>query len=191
MTATDHPGTPQESTGSSVSGEPEFLAIGKLRRPHGIRGEMLMDVLTDFPERLTPGVHVFIGEDHKLTLIRSCRSQMEALLVAFQGYATPEEVGSLRNQLVYVRADEIPSLDEGEYYHHELLGMQVVDEGGVHIGTITDILESAAHDIFIVQTADHREVLIPMTESVVQKIEVKANEMQVRLIPGLLPDAAE
>jgi 16S rRNA processing protein RimM len=67
MTATDHPGTPQESTGSSVSGEPEFLAIGKLRRPHGIRGEMLMDVLTDFPERLTPGVHVFIGEAHKLT----------------------------------------------------------------------------------------------------------------------------
>ncbi len=99
---------------------------------------------------------------------------MEALLVAFQGFATPEEVGQFRNLLVYVRADEIPNLGEGEYYHHELLGMQVVDEGGAHIGTITDILESAAHDIFVVQTADHQEVLIPMTESVVQKIDVKA-----------------
>jgi len=191
MTATDHPGTPQESTGSSVLGEPVFLAVGKLRRPHGIRGEILMDVLTDFPERLAPGVRVFIGEEHKPFTIRSCRSQMEALLVAFQGFANSEEVGPFRNLLVYVRADAIPNLGEGEYYHHELLGMQVVDEGGAHIGTITDILESAAHDIFIVQTAELKEVLIPMTESVVQKIDVKANEMRVRLIPGLLPDAAE
>jgi 16S rRNA processing protein RimM len=191
MTGIDHPDTPQESTGSSISGEPVFLVIGKLRRPHGIHGEMLMDVLTDFPERLAPGGRVFIGEDHKAFIIRSCRSQMAALLVAFQGFATPEEVGWFRNLLVYVRADEIPSLEDGEYYHHELLGMRVVDEGGVPIGTITEILESAAHDIFVVQTPDQREVLIPMTESVVQKIDVKANEMRVRIIPGLFPDATQ
>jgi 16S rRNA processing protein RimM len=191
MTDLDHPGQPLEPTGSPVSGEPVFLAVGKLRRPHGVHGEMLMDVLTDFPERLAPGVRVFIGEDHQPFLIRSCRSQMEALLVAFQGYATPEAVGLLRNRLVCVRADEIPDLGEGEYYHHEILGMKVVDEGGALIGFITDILESAAHDIFVVQTEDKKEVLIPMTDEVVLKVDLKRREMQVRLLPGLFPEAAE
>ena len=181
MTDVDPAGKPQESTGSPVSGEPVFLVVGKLRRPHGVRGEMLMDVLTDFPERLAPGVRVFVGEDHRPISIRSSRPQMDALLVAFQGFTTPEAVGQFRNLLVYVRADEIPSLGEGEYYHHEMLGMQVVEEGGSPVGVITEILESAAHDVFVVQTADKHEVLIPMTDTVVIKVDVKRREMQVRL----------
>jgi 16S rRNA processing protein RimM len=191
MTDVDHPGESQELTGSSVSGEPVFLAIGKLRRPHGVRGEILMDVLTDFPERLAPGVQVFVGEDHQPFLIRSSRSQMEALLVTFQGFTSPEAVGKFRNLLVYVRADEIPDLEEGEYYHHECMGMQVVDESGALIGIITEILVSSAHDIFVVQTEGHQEVLIPAIDAVVLKVDVKKGEMQVHLLPGLLPGEAE
>lgn len=191
MTANHHPDQPQQPTGSSTSGEPVFLAVGKLRRPHGVRGEMLMDVLTDFPERLAPGVRVLVGEDHKPFVLRSSRRQMEALLVAFQGYDTPETVGSLRNLMVYVRADEIPRLEEGEYYQHELIGMQVVDEDGAAVGMITEIIETAAHDIFVVQTVDQREALIPMTDQFILKIDVQKGEMQVRPIPGLLPGTAE
>lgn len=191
MTANHHPDQPQQPTGSSTSGEPVFLAVGKLRRPHGVRGEMLMDVLTDFPERLAPGVRVLVGEDHKPFVLRSSRRQMEALLVAFQGYDTPETVGSLRNLMVYVRADEIPRLEEGEYYQHELIGMQVVDEDGATVGMITEIIETAAHDIFVVQTVDQREALIPMTDQFILKIDVQKGEMQVRPIPGLLPGTAE
>jgi 16S rRNA processing protein RimM len=191
MTDLDHPGQPLEPTGSPVSGEPVFLAVGKLRRPHGVRGEILMDVLTDFPERLAPGVRVFVGEDHQPLLIRSNRQQMETMLVSFQGYATPEAVGQFRNLLVYVRSDEIPDLGEGEYYHHECIGMKVIDEGGSLIGVIKEILESAAHDIFVVQTNDNREVLIPMTDEVVLKVDVRGHEMQVRLLPGLFPEATE
>ena len=191
MTDLDHPGQPEEPTGSPVSGEPVFLVVGKLRRPHGVRGEILMDVLTDFPERLAPGVRVFVGEDHQPFLIRSSRRQMEAMLVSLQDYATPEAVGRFRNLLVYVRADEIPDLGEGEYYHHECIGMMVIDEGGARIGVITEILESSAHDIFVVQTEDKKEVLIPMTDEVVLKVDVKQREMQVRLLPGLFPEATE
>ena len=191
MTDVDPAPDPQESTGSPASGEPVFLVVGRLRRPHGVHGEMLMDVFTDFPERLAPGVRVFVGEDHQPISIRSSRRQMEALLVTFQGFTTPEAVGQFRNLLMYVRTDEIPSLGEGEYYHHELIGMQVVDEGGALLGFITEILESSAHDIFVVQTADKHEFLIPMTGTVVIKVDVKRREMQVRLLPGLLPEVDE
>jgi 16S rRNA processing protein RimM len=191
MTASDYPGQPQQPTGSSISGEPVFLVVGKLRRSHGVRGEILMDVLTDFPERLKPGVRVFIGEEHQPLIIRSCRSQMEALLLAFEGYGTPEEVGLLRNRLVFVRTDQLLGLGEGEYYHHELIGIHVVDEQGAHLGEVTGILESAAHDIFIVQTADRGEALIPMTDEFVRKIDLRRSEMQVRLIPGILPGTSK
>ena len=65
MSDVNPPAQPQEAAGSSTPGEPVFLVVGKLRRPHGVHGEMLMDVLTDFPERLSPGVQVFVGEDHR------------------------------------------------------------------------------------------------------------------------------
>lgn len=189
MSEVNPPAQPQEPAGSSNPGEPVFLVVGKLRRPHGVHGEMLMDVLTDFPERLSPGVQVFVGEDHRPCLIRSARWQMNAMLVTFQGFNDPEAVGALRNLLVTVRADEIPALEDGEYYHHECLGMAVVDETGERIGVITEILESSAHDIFVVETGQNKEVLIPATDEVMLKVDVQRGEMQVRLLPGLIPGA--
>jgi 16S rRNA processing protein RimM len=187
MTDVDLPGQHHEPAGSPGKGEPEFLVVGKLRRPHGVHGEILMDVLTDFPERLVPGVRVFVGEDHRPCQIISTRWQMNAMLVAFQGFDSPEAVGVFRNRLVNVRADEIPALEEGDYYHHECLGMQVIDEDGVRIGVITEILESPAHDIFVVETEESKEVLIPATDEMILKVDVKRGEMQVRLLPGILP----
>jgi 16S rRNA processing protein RimM len=187
MRDVNHTAQSQEAAGSSAPGEPVFLVVGKLRRPHGVRGEMLMDVLTDFPERLRPGVRVFVGEEHQPCVIHSTRWQMNALLVAFQGLDSSEAVSIYRNLLVSVRADEIPALEEGEYYHHECMGMQVVDEKGRRIGVIKEILESSAHDIFVLETGENKEVLIPAIGEVILKMDVKRGEMQVRLLPGLLP----
>ena len=189
MSDINPPAQPQAPAGSPVPGEPVFLVVGKLRRPHGVHGEMLMDVLTDFPERLSPGVRVFVGEDHQPRLLRSVRWQVDALRVAFHGFDDPEAVGAFRNLLVTVRADEIPALEEGDYYHHQCLGMAVIDETGKRIGVITEILESSAHDIFVVETGQNKEALIPATDEVMLKVDVPRGEMQVRLLPGLIPGA--
>jgi 16S rRNA processing protein RimM len=93
--------------------------------------------------------------------------------------------------LVYVRADQIPGLSEGEYYHHECIGMKVFDESGKLVGEIKEILESSAHDIFVVKTVDNQEVLIPATDAVLLNVDVKAHEMRVRLLPGLVPGEEE
>jgi 16S rRNA processing protein RimM len=177
---------PDEASGSPSIGEPDFLVVGKLRRPHGVRGEILMDVYTDFPERLKTGVTVYIGPEHTPARIRNTRWQAPAMLIAFERYETREEAGLLRNLLVHVRADDRPPLDEGEYYHHQLLGMQVIEESGEYLGVLSGILETGANDVFIVTTPEGREVLLPATDEVLLEIDLDRKQMRVHLLPGLI-----
>ena len=178
----------EQPAGSPGMGEPVFLVIGKLRRPHGIRGEIIMDVLTDFPERLKKGVLVFVGQDHRSETIRSLRPHGNSLLVAFQGYDTPETVGVMRNELVYVRADDRPPLAEGEYYHHELIGLRVVDESGDLLGILVKILDTRANDVYVVRPQAGPEILLPAIESVILDIDLEKGEIRVHLLPGLIAD---
>jgi 16S rRNA processing protein RimM len=92
-----------------------MCSVGKIRRPHGVRGELWMDVLTDFPERLRPGLTVYAGENHQPLHLRRCRSQGSSLLVTFEEYSDSEAAGVLRNENLYVRAEDIPQ-PEGDYY---------------------------------------------------------------------------
>ncbi len=175
-----HHSDPQ-TTGSPQTGEPVFLAVGFLRRPHGVKGEILMEVLTDFPERLRSGKTVYIGEDHRPIRITHKRAQDRALLISLAGIDSPEEAGYLRNQRVYVKADSVPSLPEGQYYHHQLLGMKVVDEAGSEIGVLTEIIETGANDVYVATSLDGKEALFPAIESVVLSVDLAQNEMKVKL----------
>ena len=177
---TDQPDDNRE-TGSPKSGEPVFLAVGRLRRAHGIDGEILMDVMTDFPERLHAGQTVFVGEAHQPMKITALRPQHMALLVTFEGIQDPDGVVPLRNQIVFVRADTLPELPEGEYYHHELLGISVVDEEGQPVGFLSEILETGANDVYLVISPEGKETLLPAIESVVLEVSLERREMRVRL----------
>jgi 16S rRNA processing protein RimM len=174
--------------GSPSKGGPEFLVVGKLRRPHGIHGEISMEIFTDFPERLRSGVTVYAGDDHIPYRIRSRRLIHKGLLIAFQGIDTPEAAVALRNTFVYVRADDRPSLPEGEYYHHEIIGLQVVSDEGQPLGELIEILNYPANDVYVVRPSTGPELLIPALQSVIVNVDLAAGQMQVHLLPGLLPE---
>jgi len=175
-------------SGSPGVGEPLFLAVGRLLRSHGLHGEMLMEVLTDFPERLGPENTFYIGEQHLPIKILSRRGHQNGFLVAFEGIENPEMTVSLRNQYLYVSADDRPPLPEGEYYHHQLLGLKVVSDQGQEMGQLAGILETGANDVYIVRSEAKAEILLPNISSVVLKIDLEKGEMHVHLIPGLLPE---
>jgi 16S rRNA processing protein RimM len=189
MTYTRSYAIPSQDTGSPNSGEPEFLAVGKLRRPHGVHGEILMEVLTDFPERLKPAVKLYIGDEHRPLSLAKCRTSGNGMLVSFDGYDTPEKAGELRNLLVYVLAADRPPLPEGEYYQHQLIGLRVVTEDEEILGTLTEILETGANNVYVVRPPTGPEVLLPAIESVVREVNLERKEMRVHLLPGLRLEA--
>jgi len=177
-----------QPAGSPSPGEPVFLAVGKLGRPHGLRGEIFLRILTDFPERLAPGVMVFLGPDYQPIEIKSQRWHRNALLLSLAGYHTPEDVAALTNQYLFVKAEDRPVLPEGEYYHHEMIGLQVLDEQGQVLGTLSQILETGANDVYVVLPHQGPEILLPAIEDVILEIDLGQRQMRVRLLPGMLPE---
>ena len=171
----------QGPSGSPSPGEPVFIAVGFLRRAHGIHGEMIMDVLTDFPERLRPRRVVYAGDEHEPVKIQSIRWHNKVMLVKILGYDTPEDAVKYRNTTLFVRRDELPDLPEGEYYHHQLLGLKVLLENGENAGVLEEILTTGANDVYTVRKADGSELLLPAIEDVVIKIDLERGEMVVCL----------
>ncbi len=173
-------------SGSPVDGEPDYLAIGHLRRPHGVYGEMVMEVHTDFPERIKSGMKVFVGESHDAMVIDGARFHNEGLIIKFQGVETPKGVGRYRNLWVYVASADRPPLPEGQYYFHELIGLQVADEKDESIGELTEIIETGANNVYVVTRPDGSEVLLPAIPSVILDVEMGRHLMRVHLLDGLL-----
>lgn len=166
--------------GSLPEGEPAFVVVGKLRRAHGLRGEMVMEIFTDFPERLTPNKTVFLGEDHQPIRLRTVREHDKYLLVSLEDHFDPDAVAPFRNVLVSVRTDSLPPLPEGQYYHHQLIGMQVLDGQGERLGKLVEILETGANDVYVIRGEAGEELLLPALEGVVLAVDLEKKEMCVQ-----------
>ena len=180
--------SPSGNSGSPANGEPVFLAVGKLRRPHGVHGEIIMDVLTDFPERIHPGMILYTGPQRQPLRLHGLRWHGSAMLVEFDGYETPESVGELRNQYTCVPTADRPPLPEGEYYQHQLIGLKVVSEQGETLGSVSEILSTGANDVYVVRPEIGKEILIPAVDDFVVAVDLERGELRVRLLPGLLPE---
>lgn len=169
------------NTGSPESGEPVFLAVGFLRRPHGLAGEMVMDVLTDFPERLVPGKTVYAGEEYEPLIIRSVRSHKLGKLIAFEDLTDCDVVARLRTTTIFTREEDLPPLPKGEYYFHQLLGISVYTENDEWVGVLSEILETGANDVYLVTNEDGEEILLPAIDDVVLEIDLQKKIMRVCL----------
>jgi 16S rRNA processing protein RimM len=175
----------KKKASGSPDGEPVYLVVGFLRRPHGVRGEIIMDLHTDFPERLRNGRKLFVGEvHHPMTLART-RPHAKGMLVKFKGIETPEEVGELHNQWVYVKAADVPALPESQIYQHELFGFKVLDENDHPLGELVEIIKTGANDVYVVKDESGKEILLPAIPSVILNVDPDRRLMRVHLLEGL------
>ncbi|NPV57312.1 MAG: 16S rRNA processing protein RimM [Anaerolineae bacterium] len=170
-----------EKLGSPDQGEPVYLAIAKIRKPHGVTGEMLATVLTDFPQRITPGRSYWVGAARQAVTLEAIRFVSKGILIRFAGIMTPEAAGIYRNQYIYASSSDVPELPEDEYYHHELIALQVVDEDGLLVGEVSQIITTGANDVYVVIAPDGNEILLPAIESVILQVEPSEARMVVRL----------
>jgi 16S rRNA processing protein RimM len=173
-----------KNTGSPI-GEPLYLSVGFLRRPHGVRGEIVMDLHTDFPERMKKGRKLFVGEEYKPMTLTSVRPHQSGLLVQFKGIENPEDAGMFRNQWVFVKKSDVPPLPEGKIYQHELIGFKVVDENDDPLGELVEILETGANDVYVVRNDSGKEILFPAIPSVILNVAPGSRTMRVHLLEGL------
>jgi 16S rRNA processing protein RimM len=173
----------KKNTGSP-NGEPLYLSVGFLRRPHGVQGEIIMDLHTDFPERMKKGRKVFVGEEHKPMTLTNVRPHQLGLLVKFSDVDTPEEAGLYRNHWVYVQTKDVP-LPDGQFYKHELLGIKVRDENDSPLGELVEILETGANDVYVVRDDSGKEILLPAIPSVILDLDIDRGLLKVHLLEGL------
>lgn len=177
-----------QQAGSPVS-EPGFVLVGILRRPHGLRGEAQVSIETDFPERLQKGTRLFLGDEHQPVTIRSSRAANDSLLLSFEEFPDRDSIEHIRNAPLFTRIEDSPSLPEGKYYRHQLIGLEVVADNGAVLGRLTQILDTSANDIYVVTSEAHGEILLPAITDVVKNIDLQNKRLTVHLLPGLLPDA--
>ncbi len=169
----------------SPNGEPVYLAVGFLRRPHGVHGEIIMDLHTDFPERLKPGRKLLVSEEHKLMVVEGIREHQKGVIIKFNGIDTPEDAGKLRNTWVYIKASDAPPLPKGQIYQHELFGFQVVDDNNNPLGELVEIIETGANNVYVVRDASGKEILLPAIPSVILELDADRRLMRVHLLEGL------
>lgn len=181
------PAVPPDSTqtGSPVQGEPDFLVVGRLGRPHGVRGEIQFRVMDEYSGGFRPGETVYIGEEKTGYRIAGLRGAGVKRILALDGVSSRDLAGRLRNRLVYVRMDTLPPLPEGEFNNHELIGMRVLAENGSELGVLAEIILTGANDVFVVNDSSGRERLLPAIDDVLREIDPQERTILVRLLPGL------
>ena len=171
-----------------------YLAIGRIIAPHGIRGEVKVEVLTDFPERFKPGTHVFLGagtEDPEArpAKIAAARPHKGGFLVKLDIVPDRNAAELVRNRYLLIPAADAMPLGEHENYLHDLIGLQVETTDGQHLGELREVLFTNANDVYVVR-GPAGEVLLPAIRDVVLQVDLSTRRMVVALPEGLL-DAAE
>lgn len=168
------------------SARPRFLVIGRVGRPHGVRGEVRVEVVTDLPERFTWLDKVYVGnEQPRPVAVEGVRFHKSWVLLKLAGYDNRESAASLGSQWLQVPEEEGIPLAEGEYYLFQLIGMTVYSDENERLGVITEVLETGANDIFVVR-GERGEILLPDTDEVVTEIDFDKNLMKVHVLPGLI-----
>ncbi len=170
-----------------------YLAVGYIVGVHGMRGELKLELFTDFPERFAPGVQLFIGEDLSETEVLSARPHQKYLLLRLAGFDRREDAETLRGSWLFVDENEAVELEAGSYWVHDIIGLTVQTEAGEILGEIQDVIFTGANEVYIVETVETvnagRDLLLPAIEEVVRAVDLDAQLMTVRLLPGLLDEA--
>jgi len=172
-------------SGSRPTPEPRYLAIARVVKPFGVRGELKLTVLTGFPEKLDRLARVYVGESaapHEVVRFRWHGDELLLQLADVRDRGAAEE---LRGQLVQIAREDAVPLAPGEFYEHQIVGLNVITTDGEPLGQVVEVLATGANDVYVVQ-GPRGEVLLPARVEVVRAIDLDAGTMTATLLPGLL-----
>ena len=165
----------------------EFLCVARISSAHGLRGTVGMISYTSSPDLFEPGASVAAGKPgfsrSPLTIVWA-KPHRKGFRVQFEGIENRLQAEKLIGSEIFVEASRLPALEEGEYYWHELIGLEVVGGDGRYLGRIASIIVTGSNDVYVVRH-EANEVLVPALESVVRSIDLVEGRVIVELPEGL------
>ena len=186
---TDPPGHPP---GVPRTPPPDRLVVGRVLRPHGVKGELSVEILSDAPERFAPGAELGVGdpdgpEPLRTAVVAAARRHQGRLLLTLEGVDDREAADRYRGAWLSIPVTEARPLEPDEFWPHQLVGLAVVDHQGRERGRVADVLPGAAHDLLAVELPGGASVLVPAVAALVT-VELEAGRVLVEAVPGLLGD---
>jgi 16S rRNA processing protein RimM len=164
------------------------VAVGRITRPHGIRGELAVMVLSEVEDRFAPGATVWLEDGRALT-VESARAHGDRLLVRFREVADRTQAEAVAKALLVVPETMSPPLPDGSWWDHDLVGCQVVTDTGRDLGELADVIHTAANDVWSILDDAGTETLVPVLHDVLVDVDIEGKRIVVRAIPGLtLPE---
>lgn len=157
-------------------------------RPHGVRGELLVEPLSDSIRSLEAESVVFLGRLDTPFVVMSLRPHRGQFLLRLVSVSDRTQAEQIRSREILIPFDQATPLPEGVYYHRQILGLDVVELGGKQLGQVSEILETGGNDVYVVQPEGGRELLLPAISSVILEIDLEAGRIVVAVPEGLEPD---
>jgi 16S rRNA processing protein RimM len=181
-------GKPARASAAATLAPAARRAVARIRRPFGIHGAVLLDLLTENPDLLLTEGGITLGEHTQPLVIERLARHGQDTIAQLAGCHSLEQAEQMRGEILWLRADLLPALPAGVYYHYQILGLQVVTDDGRALGRVAEILKTGANDVYVVR-GEGGEILLPAIESVIRGVSLEDGSLTVHLIEGLLPAA--
>ena len=166
----------------------DLLKVGVITTTHGVRGEVKVYPTTDEPERFLELDYVLLdtGRELRKLEIKNVKFFKNLVILKFKGADNINDIEKYKGRDLWIPREEGQELEEDEYYIADLLGMSVVLENGQEFGTLKDVMETGANDVYIIDSAEHGEVLLPAIKECILDVDLEKNVMTIHLMKGLI-----
>ena len=166
----------------------DLLQVGIITSTHGVRGEVKVYPTTDDPRRFRRSKEVVLDTGReKLNLeIEGVKFFKQFVILKFKGLDNINDIEKYRQKSLYVTRKNAVRLQRDEYFIADLIGLKVQDEDGTELGTVKDVIETGANDVYEVEMADGRSLLLPAIKQCILNVDVENGMMQVHVLEGLL-----
>ena len=166
----------------------DYLQVGVITTTHGIRGEVKVFPTTDDPTRFEKLKNVMLDTGRALLPleIQNVKYFKQYVILKFKGIDNINDIEKYAKCPLLISREDAVELEEDEYFMADIIGMNVYTEDGKKFGTLSDILETGANDVYIVSTENHGEVLIPAIKDCILDIDMEENIMTIHLMDGLI-----
>lgn len=166
----------------------DLLKVGVITTTHGVRGEVKVYPTTDEPERFLELDYVLLdtGRELRKLEIKNVKFFKNLVILKFKGVDNINDIEKYKGRDLWIPREEGQELEEDEYYIADLLGMSVVLEDGQEFGTLKDVMETGANDVYIIDSAEHGKVLLPAIKECILDVDLEKNVMTIHLMKGLI-----